>query len=257
MINQKWLLIGQDTRLEILQKLMLREGRDCVLIETDVYTERLKEVLLTFQPSHIVFSVLQLKNDIPVNLFRQDVKLFVGLASNEWLAPLKEAGLDVQSYLTEETFLWENARITAEAFVKEFYQEAAETITGQNFLVAGFGRVGKMTADLLYGMGGAVTIMTDVPKELAEAKMRHFPVHPLNAELSFESFYIINTIPTKWLKIDSEPPHFIFDLASSPGCLAEEENLEYYKLLPGLPGKHFPVSAAKALKAALGRMNRI
>lgn len=256
MNNKKWLFIGTDARLQICKELMIQDGNECQLVKTDIYTEQLKQTLLTFKPNHIVFSISQMKDSIPVEAFQQDARLYTGLASHEWLTPLTAAGLLVQSYLKEETYLWKNAHITAEAFVKEFYKETNETIFGQNFYVAGFGRVGKMTASLIRGMGGDVTIIASEKKELAEAKMCGFHIQELKEQCSFGDFYIVNTIPAKWLQLNDIEPLFIFDLASSPGCLTDAENLEYYRLLPGLPGKHFPVSAAKALKSALCRMNR-
>lgn len=255
MNNSKWLFIGTDARLAICENLMRKEGKDCRIVQTDVYSETLQEVLMEFEPQHIVFSVSQMKDSIPVNLFREDAKLYTGLASSEWLAPLKAAGLFIQSYLQEETYLWENAQITAEAFIKEFYEETSENIFGQRFYVAGFGRVGKMVATLLQRMGGDVTILANVEKELAEAKMSGLNIQQLHEQRSLEKSYLINTIPAEWLEIDETNPLFIFDLASLPGCLTEAENVEYYKLLPGLPGKHFPVNAAKALKGAICRMN--
>ena len=67
---------------------------------------------------------------------------------------------------------------------------------------------------------------------------------------------LINTIPAKWLAATENPSLHIYDLASAPGCLKAQLSSEYYTVLLGLPGKHFPVDAAVALADALERMYR-
>jgi dipicolinate synthase subunit A len=64
----------------------------------------------------------------------------------------------------------------------------------------------------------------------------------------------VNSIPSQWLTVEKELEFPIFDLASSPGCLKNPLSSEYYTILLGLPGKHFPVDAATALADALERM---
>ena len=52
--------------------------------------------------------------------------------------------------LQDELFIWENARLTAEAFIHVYYNEMGRTIAEKQFYVAGYGRVGKMVADVTY-----------------------------------------------------------------------------------------------------------
>lgn len=236
---------------------MQKDGKNCRLIQTDVYSDEVKTVLETFQPSDIVFPVLQMKDSFPVDLLKVDARLYTGQATDEWVAPFKESGIHIQSYLSETVYIWENAKITAEAFVKVFYEETGQMIYGKKFTIAGFGRVGKMTAYLLRGMGARITIMTGDEAERIEAQLSDFHAYSIYEQLPGEDDYLVNTIPAKWLKVDCVKPIFIFDLASSPGCLDGAGNLEYYKLLPGLPGKHFPSEAAKALTEALYRIHRL
>ena len=46
----------------------------------------------------------------------------------------------------------------------------------------------------------------------------------------------------------------IFDVASAPGCLNIESDLNY-RLLPALPGKYFPQDAADLLAQVIVRKN--
>lgn len=256
MSENKWLFIGTDRRLSVCHKLMSEDGYECRLVKTDDMTDELKNEIINFQPCHIVFPILQMTGTIPVDLLDYKPVLYTGVASAEWLKPYQEAGLLIHSYLNEELYIWENAHITAEAFLKEFYKESEATVGNNKFLLAGFGRVGKMVAEVLRGIGGEVTVVARSEFQLAEAKLLGFQVSSISNDLPLKGQYLVNTIPAKWLKIGKTRPDFIFDLASAPGCLAEPDYVEYYTLLPGLPGKHFPFDAAKALKDALNRINR-
>lgn len=113
-----------------------------------------------------------------------------------------------------------------------------------------------MVAELIRGIGGQVIVVARSEAQLAEAKLLGYQIASIAEELPMEGNYLVNTIPAKWLEIGNQHPLFIFDLASAPGCLVETKNVEYYRLLPGLPGKHFPFDAASALKDALNRINR-
>lgn len=254
MSKERWLFIGTDERIAICQTLMLNEGEDCRLVKEDGYSATLEKVLLDYAPDHIVFPVLQMKDAIPASLFKSEARLYIGIASPKWLAPFQQAALVTVSYLDEALYVWENARITAEALLKEFYEETKKTIYGTSFYVAGYGRVGKMVAQMLAGMGGDVTIIASEENEIAEAKLHSYEVRALTEALPNDDYYLINTIPARWLSEDKTNPLFIFDVASSPGCLTEAGAFEYYKLLPGLPGKHFPIASAYALKAVLNRI---
>ncbi|AOV08224.1 NAD-binding protein [Sporosarcina ureilytica] len=256
MSNQKWLFIGTDERLNVCKNLMSGDGYDCRIVQTDHYSEELSNEIIHFQPNHIVFPILQMTGTIPVELLKNKPTLYTGVTSTEWLKSFQEAGLSIHSYLKEELYIWENAHITAEAFLKEFYMETDRTIRDSLFLIAGFGRVGKMVAEMLRGVGGRVMVVARAEAQLAEAKMLGYQIASIAEDLPLEGAYLVNTIPAKWLKIGNQQPRFIFDLASAPGCLAETENVEYYTLLPGLPGKHFPFDAANALRDALKRINR-
>lgn len=255
MTKEKWLFIGDDARLSVCKDFMCEEGRDCKIVRTDRWTEKLQQIILEFQPHHIVLPIRQLAGEIPLHLFKSKPTFYVGNGSKEWLRVLHDAHLTLHTYVQEELFVWENAHLTAEAFLKEFYKETARVVKNTSFHVAGFGRVGKMVARLLQEMGGDVKILARSPEQLAEAEMMGYKNASIDLPAAYKGSYLVNTIPARWLTIQRNRPLFIFDLASAPGCLVEPENIEYYTLLPGLPGKHFPIDAAIVLKDALNRMN--
>lgn len=255
MMTDKWLFIGTDQRFSICKERFVKEGKQCRLVQTEVWNEALEKVLRDFKPNHIVFPINELKGHVPLSLLVHRPTLYVGSASKEWLVPFQNKQLTIHHYLQEELFIWQNAHITAEAFLKEFYKETERMVRGASFYIAGFGRVGKMVAQLVQSLGGEVTIVARQASQLAEAKMLGYDSCSIDEVSSYEGSYMVNTIPAKWLRAEKSKALFIFDLASMPGCLREAKYVEYYKILPRLPGKHFPIDAGLALKDAFHRLN--
>lgn len=255
MTEDKWLFIGTDKRMALCSETMASHGKMCRAIETDEYSEELAEVIQDFAPHHIVFPIHQLKGTMPPSLIKEGTQLYVGVASNEWLLPFEQENSTIHRYLEEELFIWENARLTAEAFIAVYYAQKRQSIFGKHFYVAGYGRVGKMVVDVLSSLGGKVTVIARSEADISEAVARGFAVKQISNSLEPGSC-LVNTIPAKWLSSKKNKALSIFDLASAPGCLAEASVPEYYSLLPGLPGKYFPGDAATALASALRRIQR-
>lgn len=254
MNEQKWLFIGTDDRMAACSKIMAKKGFDSHHIATDHCSAQLEQCLREIAPQHIVFPVLQLKGTFPVTALHKDTVLYTGVASEEWLAPFKEEGFTIRRYLKDEPFIWQNARLTAEGFIREYYAYAGRSIAEKQFHVAGFGRVGKTAAHALASLGAKVTIVARSDSQLGEAAVLGYPTERLTDDWKITEGNLINTIPAKWLSFSGTPDLHIFDLASAPGCLKEVPVSEYYIILLGLPGKHFPVDAATALADTLERM---
>ena len=256
MTKKKWLFIGTDQRLSECNRLMIDRGYECRYIKTNTYTQELEALLIEFVPENIVFPILEMDGSVPLELIGIGATLYTGVTSDKWIEAYKAADIRAESYLREELFIWENARITAEAFILAYYAELGHTIAEKRFNVAGYGRVGKMVADTLASLGGDVTVIARSVEQLSEAEMRGFKVEQLSENMKIEDSYLVNTIPTRWFSVQQALPRFIFDLASAPGCLVKGLTLEYYRLLPGLPGNYFPVDAAISLADALERIHQ-
>ena len=256
MNDEKWLFIGTDKRLSVCCTLMEKKGYVSRYINTNTYTDELEAVLVEFEPDHLVFPILEMNGSIPLRLLGENTKLYTGVVSEKWKNRYKDAHLSIASYLQDEVFIWENARLTAEALINVFYNELSQTIYGKQFYVAGYGRVGKMVADSLLALGAKVTVIARSDAQLGEAKMRGYTIEQFSSLLKMSEGYLINTVPAQWFTKQIDNPIFIFDLASAPGCLREPSTFEYYRLLPGLPGKYFPVDAAISLSGALERIHR-
>lgn len=254
-IDGKWLFIGTDRRLFECSQIMKKWGNQTFHYDGDEYTDRLSSMIDEISPAHIVFPILELNGNIPIDKLSNEIKLYPGVASNQWLAPYIEAGVSIHPYLKEVEYVWENARLTAEGFLLEYYAATKRRISGEHFYITGFGKVAKMTAQVLSSLGGAITILARSPNQLGEAAAIGYNTIELKSGKLNLQGTLINTIPAKWLEVSEGTDLRIFDLASAPGCLKANTPDEYYTIHLGLPGKHFPVDAANSLAEALLRMN--
>ncbi len=252
--EDKWLFIGDDARMALCSEHFLKKGVNSQHFAHSLGGEKLEHKIIEFSPSHLVFPVHQIQGSIRTELLAKDTTLITGKADAIWLEPFLTAGIRVESYLNEERFIWRNAVLTAEAFVHEYYERTKKSIANKHFYVAGFGRVGKMVAYTLQQLGGRVTVLARAASQLGEAEAFGYEVEKITSTFVFKEGSLVNTIPSKWLAVESHPKLHIFDLASSPGCLRAPLSSEYYTVLLALPGKHFPVDAASALADALERM---
>ena len=128
--------------------------------------------------------------------------------------------------------------------------------------MAGFGRVGHVTAQRLLALGARVTVCARSPEALAWAAALGCTTLPLSdledAPRAFD--LVINTIPAPVFPravLARLDPCLILDLASAPGgvdfpAAAELGHQAIHAL--ALPGKTAPVSAARAILATVDLM---
>ena len=93
MKDNNWLFIGTDSRLAACSDIMSERGFATHHIGIDHYSDELGERIAEYSPRQIVFPILQMKDSIPPLLLEEGTELYTGIASEEWLKPLREAGL--------------------------------------------------------------------------------------------------------------------------------------------------------------------
>ncbi|GKV64142.1 MULTISPECIES: dipicolinate synthase subunit A [unclassified Sporosarcina] len=249
----KWLVVGTDQRLNILNDVLEEKGHESCYLAQDSFDDKLKLILEEWQPNRIVLPLLAMKQPIPAELIGKDAVLYTGQTAPGWLAELNQSGINYQSYLENEYFIWKNAQLTAEAFVQVFYEQTKRQIAGKHFYIAGFGRVGKAVAHVLHSLQASVTVAARAEEQLAEAGLLGYTPVRLTPTVHFPDGYLVNTIPSQWLEAAS--CLHIFDVASAPGCLKPGQTSEYYTIHLKLPGIHFPADAAAVLADAILRMD--
>ena len=153
-----------------------------------------------------------------------------------------------------------NAISTAEGAIDIAIHETSRTLHKSNILIMGFGRIGKVLAKRLEGMGANVYCEARKNVDLAWVRAYGYnPIHLDNIDEYLDKFdIIINTIPFVVLnetRLDKIQKHcLIIDLASNPGGLdrdaAKKKKIKFNWAL-SLPGKTAPVTSAEYIKETL------
>lgn len=253
--EDNWLFIGTDQRLVECSRILKNLGYVTYHYNSNSYSKNLSAIIDEFSPAHIVLPILEMNEMIPAEEFRKGTTIYPGVISPVWLEKYEDAGIPIHPYMKEVEYVWENARLTAEGFLLEYFESTKQSVFGKQFFITGFGKVAKMTAEVLAALGASVTVMARSSEQLGEAAALGYSTKPFTpGEISTHGT-LINTIPARWLTLDGKQDLRVFDLASAPGCLKDNAPDEYYTIHLGLPGKHFPADAANALAKALLRMN--
>lgn len=159
-----------------------------------------------------------------------------------------------------EEFAVLNAISTAEGTIQIAMEETQRTVHGSKVLVMGFGRIGKVLAKMLDGIGAKVSCEARKDEDLAWIKAYGFePIDlpDLNDKLN-EFDIIINTIPFQILNDERlnlvKKDVVVIDLASNPGGVdrkaAKEKGIKLIWAL-SLPGKVAPLTSADFIKEVL------
>ena len=174
-----------------------------------------------------------------------------------------EVGIELSDYFLREELTVANAAATAEGAVQTAMEHLDRTLLGMECLVLGFGRIGKLLAFRLHGLGARVTAAARKPADLAWIRAYGWAALPLHGlkECSLERFgAVFNTIPSPVLDASLlarlSADCLCVELASAPGIdLAAADALE----LPcvwarSLPGHLMPRTAAEAIRDAVYHM---
>ena len=155
--------------------------------------------------------------------------------------------------LKDETYLLENAKLTAEGAVFFAMQKASIALRDARCLVIGYGRIGKELTHLLRSFGADVTVAARRPESRKEAGENSVSIAKMQSVLH-KTDLILNTVPHPVLSESGmfliKNTAFLIELASKPYGF----NMEQAKrmgihacLESGIPGRYCPESAARAL----------
>ncbi len=196
-------------------------------------------------------------SDELVEQLNSDCHVIGGKMCSNLTEKLRKRNIKFYDYFQREELAVENAIPTAEGAIAIAMSELPITVNGSNCLVAGYGRIGKILADFLRGLGAKVTCSARKPSDLAWiSACGHRAVNTADLSESLKAFDIIfNTIPYRifdkksLLKVNENV--LIIDLASKPGGVdfeaARALGVNVIWAL-SLPGKVAPVSAGKIIK---------
>lgn len=151
-------------------------------------------------------------------------------------------------FLLDETYLWENAVITAHCAVKQAINRLPVILPGLPVLVIGWGRIGKILAQLLSRMGAKVTIASRSNAHLAEARSLGYAV--ITTEHIHPGPYrvIFNTAPAPVLTLAPNSRTLAIDLATVQGIFGDD-----VIWARGLPNRDAPESSGRLMADAVLR----
>lgn len=184
--------------------------------------------------------------------------VFGGKISEDIRSIFEAAGFKVFDYLEREEMAVQNALATAEGALQIALEKQPCTISGQNILILGMGRIAKSLIRILSGFGCSVTIAARKYSDLAWAEVygcKALHISELfNSDAPSKSDIIFNTVPSmilnKTLLKKCSVSCLMIDLASKPGGIdisaAEELGLRAVRAL-SLPGKTAPVSSGRII----------
>lgn len=156
-----------------------------------------------------------------------------------------------------------NAISTAEGAIQIAINETPKNLHGNNVLVLGFGRIGKVLSKMLDGIGAKVACEARKTTDLAWIKAYGYePINLIELKENLNRFdIIINTIPYVVLDKDMlqevKKDALIIDLASNPGGVDKQAVKELgikFNWALSLPGKVSPVTSAEFMKETLLNM---
>lgn len=237
-----WIL-GGDLRQEKLAELLLEDGH-----KVDVFgMERLPEggglvcredirdigkadcVILPLPVAgedgilHAPLSDRKLPLTIILDELNSGQVICAGQVTSEIAAQANARGLILRDYLAREELAVANAVPTAEGAIQIAMEELPTTLYDSRVLIIGFGRVGKLLAHRMTGLGARVTVSARTYEDLAWVEAYGYGAEETNELEGWLCGYdlVINTVPARVLTgpllADLSPGCLVIDLASKPG----------------------------------------
>jgi len=205
------------------------------------------------------FSKVKLPVEEFVNKFSSK-NLISGTIAEEYRKVLLDKNVNYIDLQKREEFTVLNTIATAEGTIQIAMEETQRTIHGSNVLVMGFGRIGKVLAKMLDGIGAKIYCEARKNEDIAWIKAYGYePIHLNNLNENLGKFdVIINTIPFQVLDEERlslvKKDVVLIDVASNPGGIdrkaAREKELKLIWAL-SLPGKVAPLTSAEFIKETI------
>lgn len=163
---------------------------------------------------------------------------------------------EIFDYAAKDEFAILNALPTAEGAVEVAMNKFEGTIAGSRCLITGYGRIGKVLAEMLKNLKAEVTVSARKPSDMAFAQAFGYDEINTNKMSDVRNFDLVfNTVPSmifnRELLLNTDKNTIIIDLASLPGGVDFEAahilGIDTVRAL-ALPGKCAPKTAGEIIK---------
>ena len=225
------------------------EEADCVILPLPVMAE------------HGILNSKLSDRRVPLQLIFQNLRpgqlVCAGKAPPEVRAMAEQAEVVFFDYFAREELEIANAVPTVEGAIQIAMEELPTTLFGTRVLVLGFGRLGKLLAHRLKGLGVNVTVAARSYGDLAWIQAYGCKSERMEQLDGWLGGYqlVINTVPARVLDrarlADLDEGTLVIDLASKPGGVdfegAAQLGVKVIWAL-SLPGKVAPVTSGKIIR---------
>lgn len=164
--------------------------------------------------------------------------------------------------LADESFLIDNAALSAEGAILCCQNYTQTSLLNANCVVVGYGRIAKILCSMLKGYTGNIMATARKQKDFALLRAAHIKNGHTNDLLKIVSSadVVFNTVPyhvfSKSELLAMKKGAVLIELASPPyGCdieLAQRLGIDV-RIESGIPGRCFPKSAAEAMMRSFER----
>ena len=189
--------------------------------------------------------------------------VIAGAIKPEMYELAKENKVNLIDIVKREELAVLNAISTAEGALQIAISETSKNLHGNKVLVMGFGRIGKILAKMLDGIGAKVSCEARKTTDLAWIQAYGYErINLIDLKEHLGEFDIIfNTIPYKVLNKENlketKEDALIIDLASNPGGVDREAVKQLKRKFIwalSLPGKVSPITSAQFMQETLYNM---
>lgn len=270
------LIIGGDNRQHYIADFLERNGfKVSVYGLSEKNRKSIKNIKSAAQNADAVIFPLPVSKDgkyitstIPINETLDDILLMInkecvvfgGMINRSFESKLLKKDIKFYDYFKREEVTVKNTVPTVQGILKAMIDNIDYTIHSSKCAVFGFGRVARITADILSSIGADVTVCARKQGDLANAEIRKIKSCKISEfyKISNEYDIIINTIPSlvidKKILENVKSDCLIIDVASAPYgtdfATAFELGLNAVQC-PSLPGKVAPKTAGNIIAEAI------
>ncbi|MBE7031031.1 MAG: dipicolinate synthase subunit DpsA [Ruminococcaceae bacterium] len=278
MNGKKMLILGGDRRFVTLADRFVQDGGQVAVygfspeVEFDTQVERASDLASAVAGKDLVITGLPATNDdmtlrTPLydgkvylyelfRLMKPSQLLLGGKITKKMWGLGKIYSVSMADYLEREEMAVLNAIPTAEGALEIALRELPVTLHGAQVMVLGFGRIGKVLAHMLWGLGAKVCVEARKHEDLSWIRAYGYRGVHLSqlSEVAGGMQVIFNTVPHPVIdqRVISGLSRdcLIIDLASAPGGVdAQKAAAAGIRVIPALslPGKVAPVTAGEII----------
>lgn len=272
---QNLLVVGGDLRMEQMGRLLAQEGFRVERIKNG-RDRGWREKAANADALLLPYPYAQKEGKIPgwehggerleelLKCLKPYALVIAGAGVENTMAAWGEQGcsFSLKRYTDDPLFAQRNAEISAEAAVCEAMQRSHRMLDEQNILVLGYGLFARAIVWRLKALGARVWVAARRDKSRKQAMQDGAQAISFEqiVQIAPQMQIVMNTVPAVVVgpvELSRFPDEaLLMELASPPYGINLSAAVELEKnvvVLPGLPSRYAPLSAAKALKEAVMR----